>query len=125
MGAANTCCVDENDEAIPVETAIASNADEKPTAASPAGPVIPVVITFRLEDGSTKEISFEEKPLGLDFGLRLPMSVKRIKDNSIGTEKGVGLGWTILQIDGEALPDNFDTTLKVVQKKLARLKDRS
>eukprot|EP00930_Biecheleria_cincta_P005585 TRINITY_DN106512_c0_g1_i1.p1 TRINITY_DN106512_c0_g1~~TRINITY_DN106512_c0_g1_i1.p1 ORF type:complete len:127 (+),score=29.11 TRINITY_DN106512_c0_g1_i1:60-440(+) len=123
MGNSAPCCTDESITATPVETAVASNTTEEKPA--PAEVEVPLVITFDVMDGTTRNMTFTEKPLGLDFSLRLPMSVKRIKENSHGSELGVQLGWTILQIDGEDLPDNFDAALQMIHQKLLRLKEGS
>lgn len=84
-----------------------------------------MALTFELPDGSTKDVIFNNGPVGLDFERRMPIVIKRIKDNSPGLAMGIGLGWKIIAIDGQDLQKyDFQTSFGLLRDASARLRPR-
>lgn len=57
-------------------------------------------IRFGLLDGSTEDLTFTHRPLGLDFILSNPIPIKSVQEGRLGDQLGVKPGWLILGIDG-------------------------
>eukprot|EP00931_Biecheleriopsis_adriatica_P110749 TRINITY_DN85047_c0_g1_i1.p1 TRINITY_DN85047_c0_g1~~TRINITY_DN85047_c0_g1_i1.p1 ORF type:complete len:126 (+),score=34.11 TRINITY_DN85047_c0_g1_i1:57-434(+) len=122
MGNTNCCHDDRPDMQIENTVASAYSQDERSSNESKG-----FVITFLKEDGNRKDVLIDQRPMGIDFSMKLPMRVKRVKEDSPhfvgdGHAKQVRENWTIYEIDGKPLPDNFDAALKTITTKLNLLK---
>eukprot|EP00438_Fugacium_kawagutii_P018434 Skav226166 [mRNA] locus=scaffold2279:131637:137397:+ [translate_table: standard] len=58
------------------------------------------VFTFKLPDGTTKEVNFQQKPLGLDFSKSIPMMVKAVKKDSVAEEANIQPKWMVTHVKG-------------------------
>jgi len=73
--------------------------DSQPTAAANTQPG-EMVIGFELPDGSSKNVTFTRRPLGLDFQKnQAPIKLKEVRSGSHGAELGVQEGWTVVSIN--------------------------
>lgn len=124
----NTACCSDEKSTSPVETAIATSANEskpepeKPTTETAGATGAVLALTFELPDKTTKEISFAETPLGIDFSKSLPLTVRRLKPGCCADRLGVEADWVVTLINGSAVNPTFDEALTVLKKAVVELK---
>ncbi|CAE7255931.1 CCDC39, partial [Symbiodinium sp. CCMP2456] len=105
----------------------APNASQE-TPAGTAEPEMPelssnaVTFTFQLSDGSFKNISFDAKPVGIDFFKTTPMRVKLVAPDSLAEKAGVLPGWVLTHSQGEPLPLDFNAAILKLSLDLKHLK---
>lgn len=66
-----------------------------------------VVFTFKLPDGTRRQVHFQQKPLGLDFAKSIPMMVKAVKKDSAAEDADIQPNWTVTHVKGQELPMNI------------------
>jgi len=79
----------------------------------------PLVIVFGLPDGGTKEVTFERRPLGLDFNKTAPVVINRSRPDSIAEKLGVQAGWTVKFVNGEDMQDQVFSHIVDVMKRIS------
>lgn len=126
----NNCCASSTGNEKP-ETTVADPAPvqdqiDKPLEQKPdekiktdQGPQ--VVLRFVLQNGTSKDITFTERPLGIDFSRTLPLTCKRLKPGLQGEKNEVKIGWCVSHINGTVIQTNFDETLRDLQDAVNQL----
>eukprot|EP00435_Cladocopium_sp_Y103_P059023 s137_g21.t1 len=89
-------------------------------AAGPTG----AVFTFKLPDGSVKEVDFQQKPLGLDFSKSIPMMVKAVKKDSVAEEANIQPKWMVTHVKGEEMPNDLKEAMTTILKAVKDLPQR-
>lgn len=85
-----------------------------------------VPFTFNI-DGNPQILYISSRPLGIIFQERLPLSVKRVKDDSISAVEGVQVGWEIANVDGVDLNHckSHTEAIGIIQQRMATLPYRN
>ncbi len=95
----------------------------EPPAAATARPT-PAGLLFELPGGRPEQvryISFTRRPMGFRFNMKAPIVVKRVDPGSHAEELGVGVGWVLVEINGQ---DVRNSSIDVVCNLLdAQLRD--
>eukprot|EP00434_Breviolum_minutum_P027077 symbB.v1.2.023946.t1/scaffold2232.1/size85206/3 len=119
MGNANSCCASSTGGEKPESTVadapveeMESKMEEKRNADERTPQV---VLRFIMQNGSSKDVIFTERPLGIDFSRGLPLTCKRLKPGMQGERNEVKVGWCVSHINGAPIPANFDETLRRLQ----------
>eukprot|EP00747_Dinoflagellata_sp_TGD_P186817 gnl/TRDRNA2_/TRDRNA2_44135_c0_seq1.p1 gnl/TRDRNA2_/TRDRNA2_44135_c0~~gnl/TRDRNA2_/TRDRNA2_44135_c0_seq1.p1 ORF type:complete len:151 (-),score=14.14 gnl/TRDRNA2_/TRDRNA2_44135_c0_seq1:29-481(-) len=60
-----------------------------------------MVVRFETVEGSSVDISFTHRPLGIDFDMRAPIVITEVTPNSFAEQRGVRTGWKIKSVNGE------------------------
>ena len=76
---------------------------------------------FRLPDGTTKEVIFTSKPLGLDFQRVLPLKIQGVHPKSCAAQFGIQENWVLIGVKGQLMPMNMEDALKKVLQVVDRL----
>merc|ERR1712007_132658 len=81
----------------------------------------PIPISFGLPDGHSKTLLFTKRPMGLDFHISAPLTVRKVKEHQHGHEMGVRPDWILKVVDGHELvagsfKDDFGLYFHAVQK---------
>ena len=63
------------------------------------------VIVFELPDGHTKEVTFDRRPLGLDFNKTALVVINRSRVDNVAEKLGVQRGWTVKLASGDEMKD--------------------
>eukprot|EP00931_Biecheleriopsis_adriatica_P068468 TRINITY_DN4240_c0_g1_i1.p2 TRINITY_DN4240_c0_g1~~TRINITY_DN4240_c0_g1_i1.p2 ORF type:complete len:154 (-),score=42.63 TRINITY_DN4240_c0_g1_i1:137-598(-) len=121
---------EEVKETAPAPEPETSATPEPEPAATPepepaATPAPSVKFSFELPDKKTVELDFKERPIGIDFRRRTPMTVKAIKPNTPAQEMNVGSDWLLTHVDREKLPDDFNKIMELIDSKVSVLPRRS
>lgn len=82
------------------------------------------VFTFKLPDGSVKEVDFQQKPLGLDFSKSIPMMVKAVKKDSVAEEANIQPKWMVTHVKGEEMPNDLKEAMTTILKAVKDLPQR-
>ena len=91
MGGRGSCCTDNKSQ-----DTLPANAVRQQTSVQ--------IMTIRFEtDSGTKDLQFDQKPLGLNFGKMAEggRTLKQVRPGSAGELAGAQVGWKILAINGE------------------------
>mmetsp|Transcript_28468 Transcript_28468/g.45965 ORF Transcript_28468/g.45965 Transcript_28468/m.45965 type:complete len:128 (-) Transcript_28468:132-515(-) len=124
MGNANNCCASSTGnekpettvaDPAPVQDQIDKALEQKPDQ----GPQ--VVLRFVLQNGTSKDVTFTERPLGIDFSRTLPLTCKRLKPGLQGEKNEVKIGWCVSHINGTVIQTNFDEALRDLQDAVKQL----
>jgi len=93
------------DEAHDSDEALARKLQAEETGVESAGPVRPgeLVLGFRLPNDSVRSIAFGNKkpPLGMDFTMTSPVTVRRVTPGGYAADLGVQQGWSLASINGD------------------------
>ncbi|CAJ1366388.1 unnamed protein product [Effrenium voratum] len=124
MGNTASCCTSSAGNEKPevtVATSAPSSTAEDVKQASAESETPRCVLRFVLPDGSSKEIVFTQRPLGIDFSRSLPLTCKRLKPDLQGEKKEVKIGWCVSHINDQPLPVTFEETLGTLTKAVSVL----
>eukprot|EP00913_Durusdinium_trenchii_P020771 g19511.t1 len=128
MGNADSCCAssagNEKPEVTVATPTPSEELEEKQQEKS--GPDVEenpprLVLRFILPDGTSKDCTFTERPLGIDFSRNLPLTAKRLKPERQGEKNEVKIGSCVSHINGVAVPANFDEALRQLQYEVSFL----
>ncbi|OLQ09005.1 Coiled-coil domain-containing protein 39 [Symbiodinium microadriaticum] len=107
--------------------ATAEPAEETPELTANA-----VTFTFKLPDGSVKNINFDAKPLGMDFFKTTPLcplafqaflrGIKAVKPNSLAEKAGILPQWVMTHTQGEPMPDDLNASIVKLSQAVKDLK---
>ena len=81
--------------------------------------------SFKLPDGSIREVIFPHKPLGLDFSKSTPMMVKAVKKDSVAEEKGIQAKWIVTHVQGDEMPLELKSAMETILKAVKDLPTKS
>mmetsp|Transcript_200 Transcript_200/g.485 ORF Transcript_200/g.485 Transcript_200/m.485 type:complete len:139 (+) Transcript_200:54-470(+) len=80
--------------------------------------------TFKLPDGTTKDIDFQHKPLGMDFGKTTPLCVRNVRAQQSADIMGVEPGWTVTHVQGVEMPDELSKCILLLAQHVKALPAR-
>mmetsp|Transcript_96970 Transcript_96970/g.134711 ORF Transcript_96970/g.134711 Transcript_96970/m.134711 type:complete len:146 (-) Transcript_96970:106-543(-) len=97
-------------------------ATAEPAAETPELSSNAVTFTFKLPDGSVKNINFDAKPLGMDFFKTTPLCIKAVKPNSLAEKAGILPQWVMTHTQGEPMPDDLNASILKLSQAVKDLK---
>mmetsp|Transcript_84904 Transcript_84904/g.104112 ORF Transcript_84904/g.104112 Transcript_84904/m.104112 type:complete len:124 (-) Transcript_84904:18-389(-) len=118
-------CCDQTD-ATPTEDVVAmpTLAESTMKAPAPVPEATGATFTFKLPDGSSKEVNFQQKPLGLDFSKSIPMMVKAVKKDSVAEEANIQAKWMVTHVKGEEMPSDLKEAMTAILRAVKDLPQR-
>mmetsp|Transcript_78394 Transcript_78394/g.123517 ORF Transcript_78394/g.123517 Transcript_78394/m.123517 type:complete len:129 (+) Transcript_78394:62-448(+) len=110
--------------ALPTLAEAAEKVSSATKAESVPAAAVGAVFTFKLPDGTVKEVDFQQKPLGLDFSKSIPMMVKAVKKDSVAEEANIQAKWMVTHVKGEEMPNDLKEAMTTILKAVKDLPQR-
>lgn len=72
---------------------------------------------YNPERGGMEEVTCHFRPLGINFGKKVPMTVKSLEEDSSAKEVGVQKGWQLMKLNGDDVSNQeFQDIVKLLKE---------
>jgi len=80
-------------------------------------------VTFKARDGTVHDIAFCQRPLGLEFEMRMPIIIKTLHRGGYAEQLGVQTGWQLTAVRGKDMTEmEFAPVYESIQAEVNLLK---
>lgn len=78
-------------------------------------PATSVTFTFKKPDGSSADLAFARRPIGMEWKNKMPLTVSNVVPNTPSAEQGLRPGWALVALNGESVAEGeyADVSAKV------------